>query len=666
MFTSIKRKLLVLFMLLMIGTLLFVALFLQYQTEQQIEKDVKIQAENLVEQINNYVDSFVEKYAISIEEISREKDFEAYVLAMLSANESDIKELDPIILDRFNNYLDLYSDAYLIYVAARNDTLKIQPPVELGENFTVFDRPWYTLAEQTKDKAIWTEPYISEDGELVVTVSKAMIIDNEFKGVIAADLKLEQLESVMQNIDLTNNGYPFILDKNKNAIVHPTERGNNLSNLEFIGKMYGENEQGFFHYNFNGEEKVLAFETVDQTGWKLGTSYTYKDLMASSNKLRSWIMIISLTAVVLSLIIVYVVTSRILNPIIHLKKDVMKVAAGDLTVKTKQKTRDEIGDLTIHFNDMVKNMRHLILAIEQSNNHVFESVQGLSAVSEETNASSEEIAKAINEIALGASRSAEDIEKSNQLISVLSTQIKNVTTLTDKMSLLSVDAEKANENGFEKIEELKSIFSKTEENFNTVDEIIVHLEKKIAEIESVMKTINDFSEQTNLLSLNASIEAARAGEHGKGFAVVANEVRKLAEQSTVATDQVRRTIQSIQSESKRTVHEMANTKRYYKEQALVVNDTEQAFNTISTIVDQLKSSIDDVQEDMTNIHNHRQEVSQSIENIAAMSQQAVAACEEVSASTDEQSIAFNSVTKVSEDLLESSEELTERISRFKV
>ncbi|MFS1517492.1 methyl-accepting chemotaxis protein [Bacillus sp. SCS-151] len=311
-------------------------------------------------------------------------------------------------------------------------------------------------------------------------------------------------------------------------------------------------------------------------------------------------------------------------------------------------------------------MRHLILAIEQSNNHVFESVQGLSAVSEETNASSEEIAKAINEIALGASRSAEDIEKSNQLISVLSTQIKNVTTLTDKMSLLSVDAEKANENGFEKIEELKSIFSKTEENFNTVDEIIVHLEKKIAEIESVMKTINDFSEQTNLLSLNASIEAARAGEHGKGFAVVANEVRKLAEQSTVATDQVRRTIQSIQSESKRTVHEMANTKRYYKEQALVVNDTEQAFNTISTIVDQLKSSIDDVQEDMTNIHNHRQEVSQSIENIAAMSQQAVAACEEVSASTDEQSIAFNSVTKVSEDLLESSEELTERISRFKV
>ncbi|MGM7682249.1 methyl-accepting chemotaxis protein [Cytobacillus sp. Hm23] len=654
-------------MLLMIGTLLFVALFLQYQTEQQIEKDVKTQAENLVEQINNYVDSFVEKYAISIEEISREKDFETYVLAMLSDDKNDIKELDPIILDRFNNYLDLYSDAYLIYVAARNDTLKIQPPVvDLDEDFSVLDRPWYTLAEQSQDKAVWTEPYLSEDGEYVVTVSKAIVIDNEFKGVIATDLKLEQLESVMQNIDLTNNGYPFILDKSKNAVVHPTERGNNLSDLDFIDKMYGDNEQGFFHYDFKGEEKVLAFETVDQTGWKLGTSYTYKDLMASSNKLRSWIMVISLTAVVISLIIIYIVTNRILNPLIHLKKDVMKVTAGDLTVKAQQKTKDEIGDLTIHFNDMVKNMHHLIIAIEQSNDHVFESVQGLSAVSEETNASSEEIAKAINEIAVGTARSAEDIEKSNQLMGVLSSQIKNVTSLTDKMSLLSVDAENANENGFEKIEELKTIFSKTEANFNTVDEIIVNLEQKITEIESVMKAINDFSEQTNLLSLNASIEAARAGEHGKGFAVVANEVRKLAEQSTVATDQVRRTIQSIQLESKRTVNEMANTKRYYKEQALVVNDTEQAFNTTSRIVSQLKSSIDDVQEDMMNIHNHRQEVSQSIENIAAMSQQAVAACEEVSASTDEQTIAFNSVTKVAEDLLESSEELTDRISRFKV
>jgi len=148
----------------------------------------------------------------------------------------------------------------------------------------------------------------------------------------------------------------------------------------------------------------------------------------------------------------------------------------------------------------------------------------LSAVAEETNASSEEVAHAVSEIAFGASKSAEDAEIVTENAHLLGQQINEITTKASVMSDIATKAGAMNTNGQSQMTELKGSFNNWETNLQSMSTVIGTLEDKVKAIGGVMETITQISSQTNLLALNASIEAARAGEHGKGFAVVADEV----------------------------------------------------------------------------------------------------------------------------------------------
>lgn len=197
-------------------------------------------------------------------------------------------------------------------------------------------------------------------------------------------------------------------------------------------------------------------------------------------------------------------------------------------------------------------------------------------------------------------------------------------------------------------------------------EAIGTLEGKVIAIGGVMETITEISAQTNLLALNASIEAARAGEHGKGFAVVADEVRKLAEQSARATEEVKVTVQELQSESRLVTDQMNDTRENFHTQGVVVHDTGKTFSEISSLMTAMQDSIDAVYEGIQKVATHKDDVSETIQTMAATSQETAAACEEVSASTDEQLRAIHSVTNAAETLTELSEELGEAVNRFKV
>ncbi|WP_442854459.1 methyl-accepting chemotaxis protein [Bacillus sp. FJAT-29937] len=315
---------------------------------------------------------------------------------------------------------------------------------------------------------------------------------------------------------------------------------------------------------------------------------------------------------------------------------------------------------------MVENLHSVIHTVNSSVNDVKVSAESLSAVSEEANASSEEIAAAINEVAKGATNSAQEAESANQLSEQLSQQIADISTHASGMTDLADKAEELNQSGVQQVNHLRESFTVSREYLDSMEEVIHDLEGKIKQIELVITTITEISSQTNLLALNASIEAARAGEHGKGFAVVAEEVRKLAEQSVVATDEVKNTIEAIQNGAILAVQSMNKTKETFFQQADVVKTTETSFRSISEIVDKLRTSIQFVHNEMNHIEQSKTDVLKGIYSMAAMSQQSAASCEEVSASTDEQLVAIQTVAESAEQLTELSNELKEVVDRFKL
>ena len=181
-----------------------------------------------------------------------------------------------------------------------------------------------------------------------------------------------------------------------------------------------------------------------------------------------------------------------------------------------------------------------------------------------------------------------------------------------------------------------------------------------------MDSISAISVQTNLLALNASIEAARAGEHGRGFAVVAEEIRKLAEQSTVAADEVKRIVSNIQQDGSESVKSMSMLKNISEKQNEAVKKVIYAFETIKKAYEMISSNIGHIGDAVSGVNEDKERIVSSIENISAVSEETAAASEEVTSSMDQQSYAVEEVAKAAQHLNQISIRLGEEISKFRI
>ncbi|MCM3179411.1 methyl-accepting chemotaxis protein [Cytobacillus horneckiae] len=664
MFKSIKSKLIVLFITLIAGIIGAIGLLVNQQMKEQIYDNVIVQSKGLTEEMRNSIELFTEGYAKNLQHMALSKPVKEYINNVMDEGKSaeSTKDLE----NEFLNYLNLNENITSIYAASETKQLKMVPEPELAEDFDPTTRDWYKTAASQPEKVIWTEPY--EDPatkEHVVTLSYAIKEGANVIGVLGVDISLEQLTNMIQSTDVSYNGYPFIFSKDGASIVHPEYRNQNMLEFPYIKAIYDSEQQaGNKNYEHNGEGKMLVYDTVSSTSWKVGIAYSDRDLMETAASLQRTIIIISCIALLISIITIYFIANSMAKPLIQLKNGLNEFAKGNLNIQTNITSKDEIGEVSRHFNQMVAQMKELLTTINHSVGSIKESAESLSAVSEETNASSEEMAAAINEIATGASRSAEEAESAHQLSNQLSTRINEISEHTASMKNLSEKADEINQSGLVQIKNLRESFDVSKEFIASTENVVNELEEKIKKIETVMTTISDISTQTNLLSLNASIEAARAGEHGKGFAVVAEEVRKLAEQSVAATGEVQSTISDIQSGAALAVDSMGKTKENFNSQTNVVEHTETAFISISDLVEDMKDSILFINQEMDEISKDKEDVVLSIQSMAAMSEQAAASCEEVSASTDEQVHAIQSVALSAEQLTELSNDLSDVVSKF--
>ncbi|EGQ27213.1 putative methyl-accepting chemotaxis protein [Sporosarcina newyorkensis 2681] len=564
------------------------------------------------------------------------------------------------------DFLAVYPDASSIFYSLASNSTIIKPHADLT-GFDATERPWYKLAVENPEKAQWTAPYLDRaTGNFVITVSKAIIKNGQVAGVIGLDIDLAALTDEISGKDIGYGGYPILLDQQGFAIIHPSKIGEDLSALPYYNEML-DHESGVATFtDEDGKAKRNIYTTLPDFNWKVGTVYEESALNSLAHTLRNSMLIIALITLAITFIGLFVAIGRMLKPIEVIKETMAQVSTGDLTVRSQVKTNDEIGDLSQDFNHMVENMNDIITVVRTSAENVRVNSESLSAVSEETNAASTEVALAVNEIAEGAAKSAVDAETATERTDLLSHEINEIIVKADTMKDIARQTGIQNANGREQMNALNRSFTTTGTTLETMSNDISSLSERVQAIGSVMETIMNISAQTNLLALNASIEAARAGEHGKGFAVVAEEVRKLAEQSARATDEVKVTIEELQKDSRVVSEQMTETIDTFREQGLVVQGTEETFKELSSLMDDMHDSIDTVTKEIDLIAAHKDEVTMTIQTMSATSEETAAACEEVSASSQEQLRAIQSVTDAAETLTELSEKLTAVIEQFKV
>lgn len=604
----------------------------------------------------------------------------------------------PILEDcvKRNPYLEL------LYIQGKDGMQTGRSSGELADRST----RWWFIQTMEEQKPFISKSYYSVNtGMPCASIFFPMYQKSELVGIFAVDLKLDYLQSLIEEFsDVEHGEYSFVIDGEGVVVAHPDSiQIEELYNYKLLTKTVSSKDE-------NGQPLVDADGNIVTEEQKITISEDYQkiisDVMAGksgSGKMKndgvsyfvsyasiplkgesdSWSVItlhkeasamaavyrIMVIAVVLALLIIAVaiwviamLARKLTNPIVSITELIGNASEGDFTVQAKEDSKNEIGTLARSFNKMTGKISAILTKITVMTGEVVQSSGQLKSIEEDVDS----ISRAVREISDGTEAQKEEV---NQVVMRENELEEKFGQLQEKSSLLLMDAQNtilSGENGMQSVMELKKQNEATAKGMAESFAKIVTLEEQSQRISGILNTINVISSQTGLLALNASIEAARAGEHGRGFAVVAESIGNLAADSTAATADIEKIIVELCRDISETVSNIEAIRAGVDGQTQAVDKVQETFADFGKLAEKTKESVNSMEALVEEMYQCDQAVVGAVERIRHISANAAELTEKVADSLEEQLNGIRSVAKRVDDLSMVSVEMEQEMTKFKL
>lgn len=668
---SLRLRFILLFTTLVFVPILIVSAALYYQMDQSVTRRVLREQQQATSQIVTLMeDAGSEATAglqalAELEEVSQVTELE---------DETQLNQLMEIVRSASQYISDVF---FFIPGQEAVGTMEQQDLEAVSQN-------WLSGATEASGDVYFSEPY-TDVVSGATTMAAATTIDQENgeTGILGLQMDMASIAAVIDSSHIGETGYPFVITEAGywQFTQDPTLSGQDVSSQSIF--LEATDMSGEIFNDFNNRTFPIYYERVPDMNLIVYGAET-SDEMAAENNLflnRSlWVLGISiLGAVILSLLMsnYFVSITQIIRSALRgievgdLRTRMTSLRSKNKSAKKSKNRKAEIKEnghelhqIGWSFNTAVSTFQNVIYDIQGKAKSVDELASDLAEITEQTKNATEEVSETIQSIAHSSAQQTADTQNTVKLMDELSEHVNAISSNMEEVGMHADGTVLALGENDRKMGQVNDTWNETVDSFNRLKDNIGKVDGNVQDVERILKAIQDISEKTNLLALNASIEAARAGEAGKGFSVVAEEIRKLAEQSNASSEMITEIIQVIQHDSNEMVSTLDRVLDDSDKQTESLKGVTQTNEDISMNIQVLAKHIAQAFQLASLVEEKKEAVVKALDNIEASAEENAAGTEEVSANAEEILASMEEFTASIEQMKELAGNLRESTNQF--